>query len=727
MAKARTVFICQQCGNQQTRWLGKCPDCGSWDSFVEQPVAKGGARSAPASGLATRPVPITEVATGGFERLPIEGEEFTRVLGGGLVPGSLVLIGGDPGIGKCLVGDTRLLDPATGAYLPISTWADSLRPVLSLDEASHRLLPQQPKMFIDQGLRPVVEVTTRLGHTMRCTPTHPVLTPDGWYPIGALMPGMRIATPRALPYFGHTAMAAHEVKLIAYVLSDGSAHSSVSVTSTLPEVESDLQSIAEAFGMTLHVYRKQGTRAKQFQLVQAATQRGAARTALAAAIHRVQLQCGWSLAAWARAADVDPAMLYLWARAKCAPGVDELRRLATAAGVPMENLEPGMRDGADMVTPAARFLETVGLRFTTAAGKAVPSPIFCLPRRQLALFLKILFSCDGSVYLSKNGVPCLSYSTTSKRLAQDIQHLLRRFGFIVKLRTKPMVVNGQPYTAYELQMLGVREVQRFLDEIGIWGREAAKRRIAELSLPVRPSTHFDTIPTGTRFWQAVDHASGGLSFRDISTAAGTTIRNRRHERPLSRSTVAALADAFPSTYLRSQAFGDVYWDEVEQIEPSGEEQVFDLSMPVMTNFVANDLVVHNSTLLLQAGATFAGQVGPVLYISAEESAQQLRLRAERLGMLSPQLYVLGETNLEQAVNAIGELKPALVVVDSVQTVYLEDISSAAGSVSQVREVALRLLRLAKESGIPIFLVGHVTKEGTIAGPRVLEHIVDVVL
>ncbi|MDQ5853565.1 MAG: hypothetical protein M3380_16135, partial [Chloroflexota bacterium] len=195
MAKARTVFICQQCGNQQTRWLGKCPDCGSWDSFVEQPVAKVGTRSAPASGLATRPVAITEVATGGFERLPIEGEEFTRVLGGGLVPGSLVLIGGDPGIGKCLAGDTRLLDPATGAYLPISTWADSLRPVLSLDEASHRLLPQQPKMFLDQGLRPVVEATTRLGHTLRCTPTHPVLTPDGWYPVGALMPGTRIATP----------------------------------------------------------------------------------------------------------------------------------------------------------------------------------------------------------------------------------------------------------------------------------------------------------------------------------------------------------------------------------------------------------------------------------------------------------------------------------------------------------------------------------------------------
>ena len=143
--------------------------------------------------------------------------------------------------------------------------------------------------------------------------------------------------------------------------------------------------------------------------------------------------------------------------------------------------------------------------------------------------------------------------------------------------------------------------------------------------------------------------------------------------------------------------------------------------------IGGDPGIGKSTLLLDVGARFAEAVGPVLYISAEESPQQLKLRAERLGLISSQLYVLGETNLDLAMNAIASVKPALVVVDSVQTVYLEEITSAAGSVSQVREVAIRLLRLAKEQGIPIFLVGHVTKEGTIAGPRVLEHIVDVVL
>lgn len=143
--------------------------------------------------------------------------------------------------------------------------------------------------------------------------------------------------------------------------------------------------------------------------------------------------------------------------------------------------------------------------------------------------------------------------------------------------------------------------------------------------------------------------------------------------------------------------------------------------------IGGDPGIGKSTLLSQMGAQFAAGTGPVLYISAEESVQQLRLRLERLNLLNDRLYVLGETNLDLAIGAINDLKPSLVIVDSIQTVYLDDIQSAAGSVSQVREGAMRLLRVAKDTNTPIFLVGHVTKEGTIAGPRVLEHIVDVVL
>jgi DNA repair protein RadA/Sms len=150
-------------------------------------------------------------------------------------------------------------------------------------------------------------------------------------------------------------------------------------------------------------------------------------------------------------------------------------------------------------------------------------------------------------------------------------------------------------------------------------------------------------------------------------------------------------------------------------------------VPGSVVLIGGDPGVGKSTLLTQAAAHFAANVGPALYVSAEESAQQIKLRAERLALGAEELYVYSETSLDVILQQIRDLRPSLVIVDSIQTVYLEELTSAAGSVSQVREGALRLMQIAKELGIPIFLVGHVTKEGAIAGPRVLEHIVDVVL
>jgi DNA repair protein RadA/Sms len=142
--------------------------------------------------------------------------------------------------------------------------------------------------------------------------------------------------------------------------------------------------------------------------------------------------------------------------------------------------------------------------------------------------------------------------------------------------------------------------------------------------------------------------------------------------------------------------------------------------------IGGDPGIGKSTLLLQASAALSADK-PVLYVSGEESAQQIKLRADRLGLTSEGLYTLTETNVELIIGHIEQLHPRLVVIDSIQTVYLDELDSAAGSVSQVRESAARLMHVAKGQGIPIFLIGHVTKAGAIAGPRVLEHIVDTVL
>lgn len=143
--------------------------------------------------------------------------------------------------------------------------------------------------------------------------------------------------------------------------------------------------------------------------------------------------------------------------------------------------------------------------------------------------------------------------------------------------------------------------------------------------------------------------------------------------------------------------------------------------------VGGDPGIGKSTLLLQGAALLAERIGKVLYVSAEESAQQVRLRADRLGLKPQDLYILSETNLESVLIAAEQLEPGLLIVDSIQTVYLDDLTSAAGSVSQVRECTARLMQFAKPRQLPVLIVGHVTKEGAIAGPRVLEHMVDAVL
>ena len=150
-------------------------------------------------------------------------------------------------------------------------------------------------------------------------------------------------------------------------------------------------------------------------------------------------------------------------------------------------------------------------------------------------------------------------------------------------------------------------------------------------------------------------------------------------------------------------------------------------MPGSAVLVGGDPGIGKSTLLLQMAGQLAVAGLKVAYISAEESSAQLRLRASRLGALCEELLVMAETNLVSIIDQLKQTEPVAVIIDSIQTIYQPELESAPGSVAQVRECGARLVYLAKETGIPVFLVGHVTKEGTIAGPRVLEHLVDTVL
>ncbi|MBX3082353.1 MAG: DNA repair protein RadA [Anaerolineae bacterium] len=195
--------------------------------------------------------------------------------------------------------------------------------------------------------------------------------------------------------------------------------------------------------------------------------------------------------------------------------------------------------------------------------------------------------------------------------------------------------------------------------------------------------------------------------------------------------VAARANPTPASFRSSpQRLREVSTDAEERYLVPVEEFSRVLGggiVPGSITLISGDPGVGKSTLLLSIAAMIADSIGRVLYVSGEESNRQIKMRAERMAVNAEELFLVTETSLEAIFEHIQAVQPRMVIVDSIQTTYSEDKPSSAGTVTQIRECATRLQMLAKTTGVSVFLVGHVTKEGTIAGPRVLEHIVDTVL
>ena len=193
-------------------------------------------------------------------------------------------------------------------------------------------------------------------------------------------------------------------------------------------------------------------------------------------------------------------------------------------------------------------------------------------------------------------------------------------------------------------------------------------------------------------------------------ASGTTGRTEKRQEPVILRDISLSEDERQTTKI----------GELDRVLGGG-------IVPGSLVLVGGDPGIGKSTLLLQVCRNLAERQVSVLYISGEESLRQIKLRANRIGEFSDKLQLLCETNLEVIREVIQRKKPEVVVIDSIQTMFHEDVSSAPGSVSQVRESTNILMQIAKGMGVSIFIVGHVTKEGTVAGPRVLEHMVDTVL
>jgi replicative DNA helicase len=282
------------------------------------------------------------------------------------------------------------------------------------------------------------------------------------------------------------------------------------------------------------------------------------------------------------------------------PVVDTVREAAAAMGLRLHDchgtatISAGRGSGPNPLTALCREHGLWGRR---SGDKCVPDAIFRLTDAQIARFLAVLFACDGHVYASPR-LRQIGYTTISHRLAHDVQHLMLRLGIVATIRTlKRAVYEGTGTRALEVRITGRAGLDAFARLVRVVGKEDRLERVLSGGEACIEHTNTDTLPPAV--WRLVLAAKADRPWATISTAAGRP-RNHNwhvHSRGVSRAQLATLAAATGSADLGALAASDVWWDEVASIEPIGEQETYDLDIPGTRNFVADDIVVHNSALM----------------------------------------------------------------------------------------------------------------------------------
>jgi deoxycytidine triphosphate deaminase len=415
-------------------------------------------------------------------------------------------------LGKCVTGDTRLVDADTGAYVPITEIRWGKR-TLAWD--GWRLRPAKVSAFVPQGRREIFELRTRTGLRIRATANHPFRMLNRWVPLGELRVGDRIAVAREIPVFGHTPIPDWEATLLGLMISEG---------------QCDTPGHSPTY------------------------------------------------------TSADPAMVALLESAVAASGLGEVTfngrygyRLVNRKG----------HGGVAEKNRAHDWLRNLGLNLG-AADEFVPQIVFTAPEPSVRLFLQALFSGDGSIYHSHGDI-FLEYYSTSRRLIEDVHHLLLRFGIFSLIREKTTAIGTR---ACKIQITDKDQILRFAQRVG-FAPGSAKRRVLEqrvlsmIAAQPKRKGNFDTLPRVA--WAVAGAAArvGGLSLSSLDIRAQPD-----QSMPMSAAARVALMTGDP--YVSPLVDGPV-WDVVELIEPAGFEEVFDITVPTLHNFVANDFIVHNST------------------------------------------------------------------------------------------------------------------------------------
>ncbi len=616
----------------------------------------------------------------------------------GLQKGDLVIVAGRPSMGKCILAGSRILDPVSGRLEIIDDLVARQTANLATLDDELCFRAAQPSHFVDDGVKPVFRVRTALGREISTTITHPFLTLHGWRALSELVVGQRIAVPRVLPFFGKGTLSEQRTKLLAYFLTDGG------LTQTCPQFINANERIREDFitalddfvGVKWRLEDSKGQRTPSIRLASDEIFLRVARQDFAARLCQQLQKLSFTLQHLAERLGVAVATVHYWTIGEAVPVADTFGALCRELQLEPQTLMPhGYATTARSApNPVTEWLQQLGLMGKSAHTKCIPDCVFELSREQMAIFLNRAFACDGSVYVQNGEQVALSYATVSERLARDMQHLLLRFGILAKLRYRQVNYAGTTRSCYELRITHQAHVQRFLTDIGIYGKEDAVCQALTVSQTKAPKVILDTLPP--EVWELIQQAKGTLSWAALAKRMGRNAGHNFHvgKRGVSRALLAEIAQALSSSTLTQLAQSDLYWDEITSIEYIGEQQVYDLSVPETHNFVAEDVLVHNTTFSMNiAEFAAAHKKLPTAIFSMEMPAEQLTLRMlSSMGRVDQHRLRTGKLTDEDWPRVATAVK-----IFSDVPMFIDD--SPALSPTEVRARARRLMREHGQLGL----------------------------
>jgi DNA polymerase-3 subunit alpha len=477
------------------------------------------------------------------------------------------------GFNKCIVGSTLIANPNTGELLTVkSLFENGIKQVASL-QANQKMGISDVVQVMENGVKFVFTLTTATGKQITTTDNHPFLTAEGWKPLSKLRIGQRIASPAQLPIEGKENWEAYKLITLGWVISEGNTcHPSgfYFYNQNIDSIDDFVNAVSQ-FDNTQPTIKLREDRANTWE-VYAGIGQNTRRVK-----DGVMVQT-----------EVQECKIY-FANSKLNQNSTIFCR-TTKDG---NNQQPLSRSGARL------WLEQINMINLKASEKHFPVEIFKLDNTSLSILIGRYWSGDGFIAGKNNMIPYAA--SASKRLLQELQHLLLRFGIVSKL-TEKYFTYKEGRIGYTLHLLGRRSIEQFLQYIGphLIGRQIQVQKLKQyLQDTLSDKESIDTLPAEIKYQVRQEKQNIGLTWLEIENESGVCVREfygevKSHKLGFRRTTIRKLANFFDSAQLKQQVEADIFWETIVSIESAGTEMTYDLEVQNTHNFVANDLIIHNS-------------------------------------------------------------------------------------------------------------------------------------